>query len=72
VERSAVLPARNNNLPMTQDPANTWMPATAAQQAALFAARFATHGKPQISPLRSFGAPVEMTKGRVVVVLSKG
>jgi hypothetical protein len=24
-------------------------------------------GKPQISPLRSFGAPVEMTKGRAVL-----
>ena len=72
MERSAVFPVRNNNIPMTQDPANAWMTATAAQQAALFAARFATHGRPQISPLRSFGAPVEMTKGRVVVVLSKG
>jgi hypothetical protein len=27
-------------------------------------------GKPQISPLRSFGAPVEMTKGRAALPLS--
>jgi hypothetical protein len=40
VERSAVFPVRKNNIPMAQDPANAWMPATAAQQAALFAARF--------------------------------